>query len=136
MDVEIKELKKFEDPRGFLVEYIKGPELEEREFGQSYLATIKPNFTRGNHYHETKQEIFTIMSGKAKIILEDIKTKERKEIIIDSQKDKTLKRIKFGSFIAHAIKNISNDLVVVVSYNTKLYNYDAPDDKKYMLIEK
>ena len=75
------------------------------------------------------------MSGKVEMILEDIKTKERMNIIIDAE-DETLKRIRYGPYIAHAVKNISNKLVVLVSYTTKLYNYDKTDDKKYILIEK
>ena len=138
MNIEITELKKFEDERGFLIEFLKGIELDKdnKEFGHLYIATMKPNCIRGNHYHETKFEILTILSGKAQILLEDPKTKEKKEIIIDADKDAKLKRIKIGSYTAHVVKNISNSSVVVVSYTNQLYNSKTPDDKRYTIIEK
>lgn len=138
MNIEIKELEKFEDERGFLIEFLKGIELDKdnKEFGQLYTATIKPNCIRGNHYHENKFEILTILSGKAQVLLENPKTKEKKEIIIDADKDEKLKRIKIGSYIAHVVKNISNSSVVVVSYTNQLYNPKNVDDKRYTIIEK
>ena len=138
MDIEITELKKFEDERGFLIEFLKGIELDKdnKDFGQLYIAAIKPNYIRGNHYHENKFEILTVLSGKSKIFLEDIKTKEKKEIILDANKDKSIKRIKIGSYIAHTVKNLSDSSIIVVSYTNKLYNHETPDDKKYIIIEK
>lgn len=141
MDYEITKLPKMSrkpgqfDERGFLVEFLKREELKknEREFAHIYLATIHPNSVRGNHYHTKQNEFFIILSGKAAITLEDIKTKKRKEIILDAS-DENLIRVRFGPYIAHAIKNISDETVYLAAYGTKPYDPKKRDQQDYHLV--
>ena len=139
MDFDITELPKRSkkegefDSRGFLIEFLTKKELKEehKEFAHTYLATIAPNTIRGNHYHEETEEFFVIMSGKAKIVLEDIKTKERKEFILDASEDH-IKRVRYGPNIAHAIENISDETLFLTAYITAPYNHE--EQKDYPLI--
>lgn len=141
MDYQVTKLKKHkrspdeEDERGFLVEFLKRHELEEedKEFAQVYLSTIAPNTIRGNHYHKTKKEFFVIMSGKALIVLEDVNTKERKEIICDSSEEH-ITRVSFGPNIAHAIKNTSDKTIFLTAYTTKPYDPNNLDQIDYSLL--
>lgn len=135
MDFEIKKLKKFADERGFLVEFLKKDELNKKEFGQIYLPTLEPNCIRGNHYHKTKDEFFTVMAGKFKVILEEVNTKERKEFLIDVD-DKELIRIRVGKNVAHVLKNVSDKTAILVAYTTEQYDTDKLDQEAYMLLEK
>jgi len=98
MNCKITKVPKFEDERGFLIEFLKNRELyvEHEKFGQIYIATIKKGYVRGNHYHVKKRECFTIMVGKARVILEDVHTKERREVLADASADKRVTKIKFG----------------------------------------
>jgi len=140
MDFDIKELPKRAkkegefDNRGFLIEFLTRKELREenKEFAHVYLATIAPNTIRGNHYHKETEEFFVIMSGKAKIILEDIKTKERKEILLDASENH-IKRIRYGPNIAHAIKNISKETLFLTAYITRPYDHN--DQQEYFLLK-
>lgn len=45
MDFDCIKLPKFEDNRGFLIEFLKASELldRKREFGQIYCATLAPH---------------------------------------------------------------------------------------------
>lgn len=136
MDYEITKLPKISakpgvlDNRGYLIEFLKKTELEEnsKSFAQIYCATIAPHTTRGNHYHKKREECFSILSGKALLILEDVNTKERKEIEMDSSQEHIL-RVRFGSNIAHAIKNISDEVLFLIAHSTEMYHPD--DDVEY-----
>jgi len=135
MDYSIKELVKIEDKRGFLVEFLKSSELaeDEKSFGQIYLTTIKRGHVRGNHYHQRKREFYVIISGKASLLLEDINTKERKEFEIDASENKIV-RISVGRNVAHAIKNISEQDILLCAYTNIEYDENAIDQEVYTLL--
>jgi dTDP-4-dehydrorhamnose 3,5-epimerase-like enzyme len=135
MDFDIVKLKKKINKSGFLVEFLNGNELDKsnKQFNQIYVATILPGEFRGNHYHKKKFEWFTIFNGRIKVILEDIKTKERKEFILDSSQE-YLSRIFLNSGIAHVFKNISESTVVLVAYTNKIYDPKKPDTYDYKVI--
>ena len=136
MDFNVVELQKWGDKRGFLVEFLRGTELAKRklktDFAQIYLCTYEPNAIRGNHYHTEKDEFITILTGKVKAVFEDINTKERKEMIIDSEAE-TLKRVYIGKNVAHVFKNISNTMVSLVAYTSKEYDRNNPDQYDYTI---
>ncbi|MFK7780589.1 MAG: NAD-dependent epimerase/dehydratase family protein, partial [Candidatus Gracilibacteria bacterium] len=46
--------------------------LKTQESGQLGISTTKPGVTRGNHYHNTKNEKFLVIKGKALIELRDV----------------------------------------------------------------
>lgn len=135
MDYSVKELKKFSDERGFLVEFLKNSELggEMKTFGQIYLSTIGPGFLRGNHFHRRKHEFFALMSGQARLVVEDIETKKRKEHALDATGDHIV-RIRVGPGVAHVIKNVSSETVVVCSYTDKEYDPEDLDQEAYRII--
>lgn len=134
VDFEIAHLKKHEDKRGFLIEFLKNFELEnsEKEFGQIYLVTSAPGAVRGNHYHKKKEEWLVVIAGKQKVTLEDIHTKERKELLLDSTSE-YLTRIRVGSNIAHSFRNIADSTSIIVAYMPEIY--DPSDQHEYVVSE-
>jgi len=82
----------------------------------SYLVSIVPGKTRANHYHKKKEEWLAITSGKIALFLENIKSKERKKIILDSN-SKDYKIIYIPPFIAHAIKNVGDKEASLVVFS-------------------
>ena len=75
MRYSIIKATKRRDKRGFLVDFLKGDEVEgsDRQLGQIYLVTFdKKNVIRGNHYHKNKKEWFVAIKGKLKVMLEDL----------------------------------------------------------------
>lgn len=125
MNYTLKKFKKYSDERGDLVVFLNANELtnEYKRFGQIYFVTFaKKNIVRGNHYHKVWHEWFGVVEGSVKIILEDVATKERKEIILSAD-DKEYKRLEIGPNIAHALVSLTNTASVV--------NYaDKPWQKK------
>lgn len=123
------------DKRGFLVDFLKLDELVEKDkiFGQAYCITFEtPRAVRGNHYHTGKKEWFVAIKGRLKVVLEDVKTKEHVEFILDGDRDE-YKRIEISENIAHAFKNISRT-AVMINYCNKPYHPEDPDSIHYKLL--
>lgn len=130
MDIEIVELDKKIDQRGFLIEFLKKNELmKDQLFGQIYCCTIQPGTIRGNHYHQKKPEWMGILNGEIKLNLEDVSTKEKKEILINANEN--IYRVRIGTNIAHCVKNIGPNLVILIAYTSKEYNPLTPDTIAY-----
>lgn len=124
MRVEIIKLDKKEDERGWLVEVLKNDFLKNKEFGQFFITTAHSGFVKGNHYHTRKTEFFCVIKGEAKLLLTGNNTGEEKEILMG---ESNLVTVKINPGITHAIKNIGNDMMFLLSYIDEQYNEKDPD---------
>ena len=123
MKPELKKLKKQTDERGWLVEILRADEVKE-EMKQIYFSASKPKAIRGNHYHKHKVEWFSVVKGKAKLVLEDNESKERKELIL---LDDTPAIVKIPPNISHAIQNIGEDEMYLIVIVNEVFNPDDTD---------
>lgn len=115
MDYKIQKFKKFSDKRGELIVFLRRSELEEekKRFGQIYFVTFnEKNIVRANHYHKKWFEWFGIVAGKLQVVLEDVRTKERKEFILDAKHD-MYRRLQTGPYVAHAFKSLTRYAALV-----------------------
>lgn len=106
---KITKFKSYSDPRGKLIVFLQESELKnaKKRFGQIYFVTFKKKgVVRGNHYHKHWHEWFGIVEGKVKVIIEDVRTKKRKQITLSADRDKYV-RIETGPYIAHAIVSLT-----------------------------
>lgn len=109
MDCATELFEKHNDARGDLVVFLKNRDLKKakKTFGQIYFVTFnKKGVVRGNHYHKKWREWFGIVEGKVEILLEDIRTKEKKTFILNSKGSK-YRRLEIGPYVAHAIRSIA-----------------------------
>ena len=81
------DLKMNIDNRGSFTEFIKTPDR-----GQVSVNISKPGITKGNHWHDTKNEKFLVVSGKGVIRFRKIDSNQILEYFIsgDSVKKKNL----------------------------------------------
>ena len=136
MNYELVHCVKHSDQRGFLVEFLKEPELSPhlKKFGQVYVATFEhPGQIRGNHYHTRFEEWFGVVAGVLKVVLEDIKTKERISFVLSAE-DKTFPRLHIGTYIAHAFINLS-EKAVLLDYTNSVYDPENHDRNPYILAQ-
>lgn len=124
MNIKINKIELKSDERGWFAEILKSFQVDKKEFGQIGLATSKPGAIRGNHYHTRKTEWFCVILGKAKLVLEDAKTGERKEIILD---ENDLQVIEIGPNIYHALQNIGSDIMYLLHYVDEPFDPNNPD---------
>lgn len=117
------------DSRGYFLKIINGKEDNLPKYtGEVYVISAGIGECRANHYHLEAHEWFTLIQGKADMILEDVSTKERITLELDGESPQT---IYVPHLIAHAFKNISDDNYILVTYTDKLY--DSKDTVSYKL---
>jgi dTDP-4-dehydrorhamnose 3,5-epimerase-like enzyme len=117
--------KKYSRDDGWLAELVSSDHDDISFTGvHSYLVVIKPDSLRAMHYHRTKEEWLALTSGKIKIVLEDIETKEQESIVLDENSE-DFNMIYVPSMIGHVVKNIGrkNASLVVFSKTAEI-----PDD--------
>ncbi|MGJ0494632.1 polysaccharide biosynthesis C-terminal domain-containing protein [Aliarcobacter cryaerophilus] len=108
-----------EDARGTFYEILK-----TLDSGQLGISTTKPGITRGNHYHNTKNEKFLVIKGKALIELRDIFSKE---IIQYNVSGHDLEIVEMIPGYTHNITNTGDDEMVLLIWANENYNPKAPD---------
>lgn len=124
---KVKKLEIHKDERGWLVELLKANELE-KPVRQLHIASIKPGGIRGNHYHSKRIEWFFLVAGRARLVLEDIKTKKRASFLLSEEKPQV---ITIYPNISHAVKNIGRGLAYLVSAQDDIYNPKKSDRFPY-----
>lgn len=122
-------MRRFSDKRGYLVENTD-PRimLESKHF---LYASSAPGIVRGNHYHERKIEWFCIVKGTCRFVTEDIKTKQRKETVINDTDDILFRT---EPYVAHAMENVGNTELIFLGLVNEVLNRDKPDTYPYKVI--
>jgi UDP-2-acetamido-2,6-beta-L-arabino-hexul-4-ose reductase len=98
--------------------------LKSEYFGQVSVNVIYPGVTKGNHWHQTKHEKYSVICGQALIRLRKKYSNEIIEIKIDSN---SLEIIDIPPGVVHCIKNIGRDDLVTIMWANEIYNRDNPD---------
>ena len=135
MDIDIDILKIHEDEKGIINELLTHKDVKRHKslFGHLFFVTFNKNAIRGNHYHNKKHEYYVVVAGKLKVILQDIKSKKKKQITL-SAKAKKITRLRIGPNIAHACFSLAPNTLMVGYYSQA---YDGQRDTfEYVLIRK
>ena len=113
------ELVEHKDNRGAFVEILK-----TKDSGQISISTSKPGITRGNHYHNTKNEKFLVIKGEAIIRFRQITSDEVIEYYVS---DKKLEVVDIPVGYTHNITNIGDEEMVLVIWANELFDKENPD---------
>ncbi|MCG2689964.1 WxcM-like domain-containing protein [Candidatus Parcubacteria bacterium] len=126
---KITNLEKHSDERGVLVEFARADKLKEG-IKQVHSVTINPGKERGGHYHLKTMEWFFLVQGKAELILTNIESKEEQVFILEGEAPQL---ISIFPKVSHKIKNISEDISILLAVTSEPYDKDKPDTYKYEL---
>ena len=114
------ELKTNEDERGTFTEIIK-----TKNVGQISVNINNPGMTKGQHWHNSKWEIFIVVHGHGLIRQRNINTGETVEFEVSDEK---LEAIFMIPGWAHSIENLSNsDVLVTLMACNEVFNPQKPD---------
>ena len=130
--VQLIDRKKLSDSRGWFFKIMHGKEDNlSQELGEIYTTRAIPGGFRANHYHKVASEWFTVIEGTAKVIVEDIHTKERQEFELSGKNPQTLY---CAPEIAHVFYNPedSEEDFILIAYADK--QYDPADTILYNLV--
>ena len=132
--VEIKELKAFEDQRGWLTEIIRDDEAGFRPV-MSYLSMTKPGLVRGPHEHVEQTDYFCFI-GKFRLYLWDNRQASptyKQHKVFDTSGIPTVAVVPSG--IVHAYKNMASEEGLVINMPDRLYKgegkKEAVDEIRY-----
>lgn len=124
--MRLNTIPKHSDQRGFLIEFLREDDKLLNFKGQIYCSTISPGDIRGNHYHENKNEIFCVMKGKLKVLIQNIESKKIEEYILDGNNE-NLDRILVPPRHAHSFENIGDEEVILLAYGDMVHDHSNPD---------
>lgn len=113
------ELLQHSDERGSFVEILKTVGS-----GQFSISTSKPGVTRGNHYHNTKNEKFLVIKGEALLKFRHINSDEVIEYPVS---DKKLEVVDIPTGYTHSITNTGNDEMILVLWANEQFDKENPD---------
>jgi dTDP-4-dehydrorhamnose 3,5-epimerase-like enzyme len=116
---EILGVKRWEEKRGEFVQIAYQEEMQ-------HLAAfeIRRGFSRGNHYHKEKEEIFYVFQGKIKASFIDMDTLQKEEKILEKGD-----KIRVQPRCGHLFYGLENTLVI--EYSPQVY--DKEDSYKVNL---
>jgi UDP-2-acetamido-2,6-beta-L-arabino-hexul-4-ose reductase len=124
--VRIESLEIKRDERGWLAELLKSSGLANGvRMAQLYVTVGNPGKTKGKHYHCRKTEWFSVISGKATLVLRDIRTGAEEVVAMGEDHMVT---VTIPPRVAHAITGDGDApfyLVVVVSEEFNPENADT-----------
>jgi UDP-2-acetamido-2,6-beta-L-arabino-hexul-4-ose reductase len=113
------EINGYSDERGTFYELLK-----TLDSGQISISTSKPGVTRGNHYHNSKNEKFLVIKGKAVIKLRKIDSDE--EIVYNVSEDK-MEIVDMIPGYTHNITNIGDTEMVLLIWANEQFDREKPD---------
>jgi len=116
---EIRGAKRWEEERGEFVQV-----AYEEAIRHLAAFEIRKGFSRGNHYHEKKEEIFYVFQGRIKATFIDMDTLQKQERILEKG-DKIRVKPRCG----HLFYGLEDTLVI--EYSPQVY--DKEDSYKVNL---
>ena len=121
----VENFKKIKDFRGDFAELIKN-----EEFGQISMLTVNQKKERGNHFHINKIEKFIVVSGKGRLIHQNILNNKVKTFNISESENKIYSTIPGWS---HKIVNRSKKKLIILIWANEVYNRNKPDTIKWKI---
>ena len=112
-------LKMNMDERGSFTEFLKS-----NDRGQVSINISKPNITKGNHWHHTKNEKFLVVSGNGVIRFRKINTTEIIEYYVSGKK---LEVVDIPVGYTHNIENLGHTDMVTVMWVNEIFDKENPD---------
>lgn len=108
------------DARGSFTELIRTPDR-----GQVSINISKPGITKGQHWHQSKNEIFIVVKGHGKIQMRNLKDGEIEEYEVSEEK---IQGVWMKPGWTHNIINLSEDEdLVTVMWANEMLDTSRPD---------
>jgi UDP-2-acetamido-2,6-beta-L-arabino-hexul-4-ose reductase len=112
-------LKMNTDERGSFTEFLK-----TKERGQVSINISKPGITKGNHWHNTKNEKFLVVGGKGIIRFRRFDTSEIIEYHVSGNQ---LEVVDIPVGYSHNIENLGETDMVTVMWVNEIFDKNTPD---------
>ncbi len=108
-----------EDERGTFSELVRS-----NCKGQFSFSTTNKKFIRGNHFHTKKIERFSVIKGKAKILLRNIGSNDILEYVLDGNEPSY---VDIPVWFTHSIENIGSETLITTFWTNEFYDMNDTD---------
>jgi dTDP-4-dehydrorhamnose 3,5-epimerase-like enzyme len=109
---EILGAKRWEEERGEFVQISYKEEMRHLA-----IFEIRKGFSRGNHYHEKKEEIFYVVKGKIRALLVDMDTLQKEEDVFEKGD-----KIRIKPRCGHLFFGLEDSLIV--EYSPQIFDVE------------
>jgi dTDP-4-dehydrorhamnose 3,5-epimerase len=128
--VEIKQLTKHADERGYLMELLRCDDAIFQKFGQAYVALNYPGVVRAWHYHKNQDDYFVVVKGMVKVALYDAREGSPTQGQVDEfflgEQGNILLKIPVG--VMHGYKTVGSEHSLLVNFPSEPYDPQQPDE--------
>jgi len=131
--IQIKNLKKHTDSRGYLMEILRNDDEIFSQFGQIYVAENKTGWRDKEwHYHKFQDDFMTCIQGAIELCLFDARKKSKTFNQKQKMKitDKNPRIVKVPSGVYHIYHTTSKKPSLVINIPNKVYNIKSPDEQR------
>ena len=128
--IQIKQLKRRADERGFLMEMLRSDEEMFQQYGQSYVSMNYPGVIRAWHYHKKQDDFWVVVKGMVKAVVYDCRegspTQGEVNEFFLGDNNPILLRIPVGTM--HGYKTVGVEPSLLINFPTQPYNAKEPDE--------
>jgi dTDP-4-dehydrorhamnose 3,5-epimerase len=128
--VEVKQLTRNADERGFLMELLRSDDTIFTKFGQCYVSMNYPGVVRAWHWHEKQDDFLVVVKGMTRFGLYDMRegspTRGEANEFYLGENNNILLKIPVG--VAHGYKTIGVEPSLLINFPSQAYNRDDPDE--------
>ena len=114
---EVQGAKRWEEEKGEFVQI-----AYQEEIHHVVLFEIRKGFSRGNHYHRKKEEIFYVFYGKLRALFMDMESLQKEERVLEKGE-----RIRIKPLCGHFFYALDDALLV--EYSPQVYE----DEDRYKI---
>lgn len=107
------------DDRGWLFELVKS-----KTSGQIFVSSTHPGYTRGDHWHHTKVEKFTVIKGEGTLLFRRVQSDE---ILKYELSDKEIRIVDVPTGYVHAIHNKGTEDMILLIWASEMLDKENPD---------
>ncbi len=130
--VEVKQLARHADERGFLMEILRSDDPIFTKFGQCYVSMNYPGVVRAWHYHEKQDDFFVVVKGMIKVGLYDMRegSPTRGEVNEFYLGDNNNIVLKIPVGVAQGYKTSGGEASLLVNFPSEVYDREEPDEHR------
>ena len=131
--VEIKQLARHADERGFLMELLRSDDAIFTKFGQCYVSMNYPGVIRAWHHHKKQDDFFVVMKGMIKVGLYDRRegSPTRGEVGEFYLGDNNNIMLKIPVGVVHGYKTVGTEPSLLINFPSEVYNPEEPDEYRF-----
>ena len=130
--VEVKQVTRHADERGFLMELLRSDDPFFTKFGQCYVSMNYPGVVRAWHWHQKQDDFFVVVKGMIKVGLYDMRegSPTRGEVNEFYLGDNNNIVLKIPPGVAHGYKTVGVEPSLLVNFPSEVYNREEPDEHR------